>query len=141
MTMKLRVLMAAVGFIGMTLPLAAHHGFDTEYDAKKKVSLNGVVTKVEWTNPHMHVYIDVTDTSGKVTNWNLEMASPNTVIRQGWGRNTLVAGDKVVFDGYGGKVVENHGALSRIAKAASPDKPLFIQGGPEAEAQGFPTAK
>ena len=47
------------------MPIAAHHGFDTEYDAKKKVSLTGVVTKVEWTNPHMHVYIDVTDASGK----------------------------------------------------------------------------
>jgi len=141
MTMKLRALAAAVGLIAMMPPVAAHHGFDTEYDAKKRVSLNGVVTKVEWTNPHMHVYIDVTDAGGKVTNWNLEMASPNTVIRQGWGRNSLLPGDKVLFEGYGGKVVENHGALARIAKAASPDKPLFIQGGPEAESQGFPTAR
>src|ERR687891_261070 len=84
MKMKLLVLAAACACIGTVLPIAAHHGFDTEYDAKKKVSLNGVVTKVEWTNPHMHVYIDVADASGKVTNWNLEMASPNTVIRQGW---------------------------------------------------------
>jgi hypothetical protein len=141
MRTKLGLLVAVFGFIGATLPIAAHHGFDTEYDAKKKVSLSGVVTKVEWTNPHMHVYIDVADASGRVTNWNLEMASPNTVLRQGWGRNTLLPGEKVVFDGYGGKVVENHGALSRIAKATAPDKPLFIQGGPEAEAQGFPTAR
>jgi len=141
MKMTLRVLGAAVGVFVMTLPLAAHHGFDTEYDAKKKVALTGVVTKVEWTNPHMHVYIDVTDASGKVTNWNLEMASPNTVLRQGWGRNSLLPGEKVAFEGYGGKVVENHGALARIAKAATPDKPLFIQGGPEAESQGFPTAR
>jgi hypothetical protein len=141
MKMTLGALAVACGFVAMTLPVAAHHGFDTEYDAKKKVSLTGVVTKVEWTNPHMHVYIDVTDASGTVTNWNLEMASPNTVLRQGWGRNSLLPGDKVMFDGYGGKVVETHGALSRIAKAAAPDKPLFIQGGPEAEAQGFPTAR
>lgn len=141
MRMRLGVIVVAVGCIGLTLPIAAHHGFDTEYDAKKKVSLNGVVTKVEWTNPHMHVYIDVADASGKVTNWNLEMASPNTVIRQGWGRNSLLPGDKVLFEGYGGKVVENHGALARIAKASAPDKPLFVQGGPEAESQGFPTAR
>ncbi len=141
MTKRFGLLVAAFGFMGSTLPIAAHHGFDTEYDAKKKVSLSGVVTKVEWTNPHMHVYIDVTDASGKVTNWNLEMASPNTVLRQGWGRNTLLPGEKVLFDGYGGKVVENHGALARISKAAAPDKPLFIQGGPEAESQGFPTAR
>jgi len=141
MRTKLGLLVAAFGFIGATLPIAAHHGFDTEYDAQKKVSLSGVVTKVEWTNPHMHVYIDVTDASGKVTNWNLEMASPNTVLRQGWGRNTLLPGEKVIFDGFGGKVVENHGALARISKAAAPDKPLFVQGGPEAESQGFPTAR
>jgi Family of unknown function (DUF6152) len=141
MNTKLRVLAAAYAFICTAAPIAAHHGFDTEYDAKKKVALNGVVTKVEWTNPHMHVYIDVADASGKVTNWNLEMASPNTVIRQGWGRNSLLPGDKVVFEGYGGKVVENHGALARIAKESAPDKPLFIQGGPEAAAQGFPGAR
>ncbi len=141
MRMRLGIFAAAVGCVALTLPIAAHHGFDTEYDAKKKVALTGVVTKVEWTNPHMHVYIDVTDAGGKVTSWNLEMASPNTVIRQGWGRNSLLPGDKVLFEGYGGKVVENHGALARISKASAPDKPLFIQGGPEAESQGFPTAR
>lgn len=137
MKTKLGVLVAGVGLFCLVVPVAAHHGFDTEYDAKKKVSLTGVVTKIEWTNPHMHVYIDVTDQGGKVVNWNLEMASPNTVLRQGWGRNSLLPGDKVVFDGYSGLVVETRGALAKIAKAASPDKPLFIQGGPEA-APGFP---
>ena len=141
MTKKLRILAVICALGASTLPIAAHHGFDTEYDAKKKVSLDGVVTKVEWTNPHMHVYIDVADAKGTVTNWNLEMASPNTVLRQGWGRNSLLPGEKVVFEGYGGKVVENHGALARIAKASAPDKPLFIQGGPEAAAQGFPGAR
>ena len=138
MRRKLAVLPAWLSVVSLAVPVAAHHGFDTEYDAKKKVSLTGVVTKVEWTNPHMHIYIDVTDASGKVANWNMEMASPNTVQRQGWGRNTLLPGDKVVFDGYGGKVVESHGALSKIAKSDKPDVPLFIQGGPEAVRQGFP---
>ena len=138
--MRTKLGMVAAGFalLSCAAPVVAHHGFDTEYDAKKKVSLTGVITKVEWTNPHMHVYIDVTDASGKVTNWNMEMASPNTVQRQGWGRNTLLPGDKVVFDGYGGKVVESHGALAKIAKSDKPDTPLFIQGGPEAVRQGFP---
>ena len=129
---------AGVGLICLTAPALAHHGFDTEYDAKKKVALAGVVTKIEWTNPHMHIYIDVADVKGAVTNWNMEMASPNTVQRQGWGRSTLLPGDKVVFEGFGGKVVESHGALSRIAKMETPDKPLFIQGGPEAAREGFP---
>jgi len=138
MNAKHRLVAAGVSLVCLTAPAIAHHGFDTEYDAKKKVALTGVVTKIEWTNPHMHIYIDVAGAGGTVTNWNMEMASPNTVQRQGWGRNTLLPGDKVAFQGYGGKVVESHGALSRIAKADTPDKPLFIQGGPEASREGFP---
>ena len=138
MRTKLAVLAAGLGLCSLAVPVVAHHGFDTEYDAKKKVKLTGVVTKVEWTNPHMHVYIDVADASGKVANWNFEMSSPNTVQRQGWGRNSLLPGEKVVFEGYSGLVVETRGALAKIAKAETPDKPLFIQGGPEAAAQGFP---
>jgi len=131
--MKLGVLVAGLGLVCVVAvaPVVAHHGFDTEYDAKKKVSLTGVVTKVEWTNPHMHVYIDVTDASGKAISWNLELTSPNTVRRHGWGPNDLLPGEKVNFEGYGGKVVETRGALARIAKVATPDKPLFVQEGPE----------
>jgi len=95
-----------------------------------------VVTKIEWLNPHMRVYIDVTDAKGTVANWNLELTSPNTVRRQGWGPKDLLPGEKVVFEAYGGKVIETRGALARIAKVESPDKPLFIAGGPEQP--GFP---
>jgi hypothetical protein len=79
----------------------------------------------------MRVYIDVTDQSGKVTNWNLELTSPNSVRRQGWGRNDLKAGDKVVFEGYAGKVIESRASLLSIAKVETPDRPLFVQGGPQ----------
>ena len=114
-------------------PLLAHHGFDTEYDANKKVKLAGVVKQVAWTNPHMRVYIDVTDAGGKVTTWNMELTSPNSVRRQGWGPNDLKAGDKVNFEGYGGKVDESRGSLLSISKQGS-NVPLFTQGGPEAAA-------
>ena len=137
MNIKLGVL-AGVSLICLAVPVAAHHGFDTEYDSKKEVKLAGVVSKVEWTNPHMHIYIDVADAGGKVTTWNMEMASPNTVQRQGWGRNSLLPGEKVVFDGHAGIVVETRGALRRIAKADAPDKVLFVAGGPEAAASGYP---
>jgi hypothetical protein len=113
--------------------LLAHHGFDTEYDAKKKVTLTGVVTKVSWANPHMRVYIDVTNPDGTVTNWNMEMTSPNTIRRQGWGPNDLVAGDKVNFEGFAGKVVESRGSLEKIMKVGE-NKPLFGPGGPDAAA-------
>jgi Family of unknown function (DUF6152) len=136
MKMKSRVFMAAIGFLFVAVPLIAHHGFDTEYDANKKVKLTGVVTKVEWLNPHMRVYIDVTDANGTVSNWNLELTSPNTVRRQGWGPRDLLAGEKVIFEAYAGKVIETRGALARISKAETPDKPLFVAGGPEQP--GFP---
>src|SRR5262245_50116797 len=141
MRTKLGILLSGFGLVGLALPALAHHGFDTEYDRNKTVSLSGVVSKVEWTNPHMHVYIDVTDQSGKVTTYNMEMSSPNTIRRRGWTLNTLLAGEKVVFEGYLGRVVESRGALQRIAKAATPDQVLFSQEGPDNETPDFPTAK
>ena len=136
MRTKLGALIAGISFFCMALPALAHHGFDTEYDASKKVKLTGVVTKVEWLNPHMRVYIDVTDAKGNVANWNLELTSPNTVRRQGWGPKDLLPGEKVIFEAYAGKAIETRGALARISKAETPDKPLFIAGGPEQP--GFP---
>ena len=132
MRTTLGVLVGGLGLFCVAVPVLGHHGFDTEYDANKQVSLTGVVTKIEWTNPHMHVYVDVTDADGNVTNWNLELSSPNTVRRQGWGPNDLMPGDQVNFDAYGGKVVETRAALSRITTVETPDTPLFVQGGPEA---------
>ena len=136
--MRTRIGLLAAGVMIVVVPVVAHHGFDTEYDASKKVKLAGVIKQVSWTNPHMRVYIDVTDASGTVTTWNMEMTSPNSVQRQGWGRNSLLPGEKVIFEGYGGKVVESRGSLARISKAEAPDKPLFVQGGPEAASQGYP---
>jgi len=123
--------MAGFGFLITTAPALAHHGFDTEYDASKKFTLSGVVQKVEWQNPHMRVYVDVTDASGKVTTWNMEMTSPNTVRRQGWGPKDLVAGEKVTFTTYGGKVIETRGSLVSIKKL-SDGRELFVAGGPDA---------
>jgi len=123
--------MAGFGVLITTAPALAHHGFDTEYDASKKFTLSGVVQKVEWQNPHMRVYVDVTDASGKVTTWNMEMTSPNTVRRQGWGPKDLVAGEKVTFTTYGGKVIETRGSLVSIKKM-SDGRELFVAGGPDA---------
>jgi alkylated DNA nucleotide flippase Atl1 len=139
MKTKLGIVLSAL--VCLALPVAAHHGFDTEYDRDKPIVASGVVSKVEWTNPHMRVYIDVTAKDGKVTTYNMEMTSPNTIRRRGWTMNTLLPGEKVVFEGYLGRVVESRGALQKIAKAATPDEALFSQEGPDADAPGFPTAK
>jgi Family of unknown function (DUF6152) len=90
-----------VAGLGLLAPAAAlaHHSFAAEYDAKKPVTLKGTVTKVEWTNPHARFYIDVKDESGTVANWNLELASPNVLIRNGWSRHSLNVGDQVTVEG------------------------------------------
>jgi hypothetical protein len=78
----------------------AHHSFSAEFDATKKFSFTGTVTKVEWANPHVFFYIDVKDeTTGTVTNWAMEMGSPNGLMRAGWARTTLKTGDRVNVEG------------------------------------------
>lgn len=81
-------------------PVSAHHGFSSEYDLNKPVTLTGVVTKVEWTNPHARFYIDVKDKDGTVTNWNFELASANSLRRNGWTQFTLKIGDTITAKGY-----------------------------------------
>ena len=123
MNAKQTILAAGLGVACLAMPVLAHHGFDTEYDAKKKVSLTGVITKVEWTNPHARFYIDVKDAGGKVENWNFEMASPNVLSRNGWKKNTLVIGSMITVAGY----LARQGERMAIAGALTgPDgKPLF----------------
>src|SRR5512142_875210 len=76
MRVRLSVLAAGVGFLALGLPALAHHSGAAVFDNTKKIDLTGVVTKMEWVNPHAHFYLDVKDSTGKVTNWNLELASP-----------------------------------------------------------------
>ena len=75
---------------------AAHHSFAAEFDAAKKITLTGIVTKLEWTNPHVWFYINVKDKdTGQVTNWGAEMGPPHGLQRQGWRRDTLKIGEEV----------------------------------------------
>ena len=92
-------LAAGIGLLVSAVPALAHHSFAAEYDASKPVTFKGVVTKVEWTNPHARFYVDVKDADGKVTNWNFELASPNVLIRQGWTRRALKEGDEITVSG------------------------------------------
>ena len=99
MTAKVVPLAAGVALLVGAVPLVAHHSFAAEYDADKPVELKGVVTRVEWTNPHARFYLDVKDATGQVTNWNLELASPNVLVRSGWSRTSLRIGDDVTVSG------------------------------------------
>src|ERR1700749_3446344 len=89
----------SVMFLGTAAPAIAHHSFSAEYDSTKHVSLKGIVTKVDWMNPHVYFYLDVTDDSGNVVNWAFEMGPPNGLQRSGWTRNTMKVGDEVVVEG------------------------------------------
>jgi len=99
MNRRLAILVGGLALLACAVPAMAHHSFAAEYDEKKPVTLKGVVTKVEWTNPHARFYLDVKDEHGNVVNWNLELASPNVLMRNGWTRKSLQAGDQVVVTG------------------------------------------
>jgi hypothetical protein len=96
--MRLR-LTIALGVLLTATTALAHHSFSSEYDAKQPITLSGLVTKVEWQNPHVYFYINVKDEAGKMANWALEMGAPSGLQRQGWTRNTLQVGDMVTVEG------------------------------------------
>ena len=92
-------LWSMLGFVAFALPATAHHSFPAQYDIDKPISLTGRVTKVEWTNPHIFIYADVTDANGATVGWAFEMGGPNALLRQGWKRDSLKPGDRVTFEG------------------------------------------
>jgi hypothetical protein len=98
-------------------PARAHHSFAAEYDSKQEVTLKGVITKVEWTNPHIYIYMDVKDADGHVTNWSLEGYPPNTLKRTGFARDLLKVGDEITITAYKAKDASFTGAGREITFA------------------------
>lgn len=97
---SLAVLAAGFGLMLATTPVFAHHSFAAEYDSNKKITVTGTVTKIEWMNPHARFYLDAKDESGAVVHWELELGSPNGLLRRGWSRNSLKIGDTITVNGY-----------------------------------------
>ncbi len=110
MRLKYLTILGLAGMLGSTAPMRAHHSFAAEYDSKIVLTLTGTISKVEWTNPHAYVYIDVKDADGKIATWALEGYPPNTLKRTGFPRDILVKGDTITVTAYKAKDGSNTGA-------------------------------
>jgi hypothetical protein len=121
---KLRVLVTA-GLVAVLAPaVAAHHSWTVEYDASKPVTVKGLVTKMEWTNPHTRIYVDSADEKGAVTSWNFEMASTVALERGGWSRRSLQPGTAVTINGFEGRTLRTRAIASAVTTADG--KNLFV---------------
>ncbi|HUI80893.1 MAG TPA: DUF6152 family protein [Bryobacteraceae bacterium] len=108
------VLAVGIGLLLSGMPAAAHHSFAAEYDSSQVLTLKGTISKVEWTNPHIYIYLDVKDADGKVTTWALEGYPPNTLKRTGFSKDSLKIGDEVTITAYKSKDGTNTGAGREI---------------------------
>lgn len=109
----------ALGLLGIIAPAPAraHHSFAAQYDRNKPVNLVGPVTRIEWMNPHVYFYMDVTDTTGKITNWAVEGGAPNTLYRAGWRKDSLKIGEVVTVQGFLARDGSNLANLSTVTVA------------------------
>jgi hypothetical protein len=121
------------GFAILAQQLSAHHSFSAEFDAKERTTFEGVVTKIEWTNPHVYFYADVKGKDGQIENWAFQTAGPNMLTRAGWDRNALKVGDHVIIVGYpardGAKVAAARSVLLANGHKVFAGSPL--DGGPQ----------
>ena len=102
MRTKLAVVIAGIGLLvtGAAAPLSAHHAFAAEFDARKPIKVEGTVSKLQWTNPHTWIHVDVKRPDGTVENWAVEVGTPSVLFRRGFTKTSLAPGTKVVVDGY-----------------------------------------
>ena len=130
-TLRTALLTVAASALAVVSAAHAHHSFPAEYDASKLVTLTGKVTKVEWTNPHIFIYIDVPDEkTGAAVNWALELGGPNSLLRLGWKRDSLKTGDTVTVEGSLARTVPNLANAKTIVMTSTGKRMLAGSSGP-----------
>src|SRR5262245_4196187 len=108
----------AAAALGLAAPVAAHHAFSAEYDSQKPVELHGVITKIQWTNPHSWIFVEVKDASGTVTPWAVEFGSPYSLIQKGLRRTDFPIGVEVTVKGY---LAKSGKAMANASSVQLPD--------------------
>lgn len=123
--MKARSGFVAVGVLLAALPLSAHHSFSAEYDSNKPITLRGILTKMEWVNPHGWIHLDVKSPDGKVVSWAVETGSPNALLRRGLRKTDFPPGAELIIQGYLAKDGTN---TANSRSVTTPDGKNFFTG-------------
>ena len=115
-------IIVGVAWLLAAIPAAPHHSFAAEFDLNRLIELRGTITRVQWTNPHAWLHIDVEDDDNNVQSWAIELLGINALIRRGWTRDTVKAGDVVSIEGFGARDDRNTGNASTVTMASTGER-------------------